>query len=474
LVRSFRDPSGFVFQAAGRFLRAVQPSAFQTLTSFLETGTARRLTESGRFIRTAPLSEAETSALLSTGELSPFRELLAGYKLVEHERIAFPSFPEEWPPEMLHAAGALTIDLALEALREGFVLKDASPYNVLFRGPKPVFVDALSVAGRETLEIVWRPYAQFVRTFLLPLEADRHGLRSSHNAFATSREGLEPQALYDALPVWRRLMPPWLGLVSAPVWLSGRKGDGLYRPKQTGGEETARFVVGRLLRGLDRKLSRAAPRENRISVWSGYQDACASYRKEHFQVKVSFVETALRDCRPARVLDAGCNTGTFSELAARLGAEVVAFDSDAASVGALWRRANEASLAILPLVVDLARPTPSSGWRNQECPAFLERARGGFDMLLLLAVLHHLLITSRIPLAEILSLSAELTSQWLIVEWVEPADPMFQRLTRGRQNLYAHLTSQYFESVAVESFQIVKRHAIEGAHRILYLLRRKA
>ena len=52
----------------------------------------------------------------------------------EHERIPFPSFPYEWPPEMLEAAGSLTLDLAEAALEEGFGLKDATPYNVLFRG----------------------------------------------------------------------------------------------------------------------------------------------------------------------------------------------------------------------------------------------------------------------------------------------------------------------------------------------------
>ena len=473
IARSFRDPSGFVFQAGGRFLRAVLPAAFETLEAFLANRRAQEWIAAGRLVATRPLSAAETAELLAMDELQRFREDLERYRLVEHERIAFPSFPEEWPPEMLAAAGRLTIELAEESLAAGFVLKDASPYNVLFRGPKPVFIDALSIDRREPLEAVWLPYAQFARTFLLPLAADRQGLRPSQCAFVTTREGLEPREVYLGLPAWKRLLPFWLGLVSMPVWLSKREEATEYRPRPARNEETARFIQGRLIRGMGTKLKRVAPRAGRKSVWTGYAESGDSYSREHFQAKLSFVEAALGECRPARVLDAGCNTGVFSELAARRGAEVVAIDSDAASVGALWRRAEAAGLPILPLIVDFARPTPATGWRNRECAAFLERARGSFDTVLLLAVLHHLLITSRIPLAEIVSLVSELTTQWVVAEWVEPADPMFQRLTRGRQALYAHLTAEYFERTVAEWFQIVKRQPLEGAHRTLYCLRKR-
>ena len=161
-------------------------------------------------------------------------------------------------------------------------------------------------------------------------------------------------------------------------------------------------------------------------------------------------------------------------MAARCGAEVVGIDSDAAAVGALWRRANAASLPILPLVVDLARPTPSTGWRNLENASFLDRAAGQFNAVLLLAVVHHLLITSRIPLDQLLALAAQLTTDWLIVEWVEPGDAMFQRLVRGRQELYAHLTSRYFETSLAPHFRILRRQPIEGAQRVLYLLRKSS
>ena len=170
----------------------------------------------------------------------------------------------------------------------------------------------------------------------------------------------------------------------------------------------------------------------------------------------------------------GANEGRFSLLAAQRGASVVAIDSDPAVVGTIWRQAHARSLDVLPLVVDLTRPTPAIGWRNQECDSFLERARGHFDMVMMLAVLHHMLVTERVPLEEILSLAAELTREYLLIEFVAPADPMFRRIVRGREALHEHLTFERFEATAAARFELVKSLRIEGLHRCLYLFRRRA
>ena len=79
---------------------------------------------------------------------------------------------------MLHAAGRLTLDLAQNCLKEGYSLKDASPYNVLFRSGMPVFLDLLSFELRNPCDPIWNPYAQFCRNFLLPLLAHKTSGRS--------------------------------------------------------------------------------------------------------------------------------------------------------------------------------------------------------------------------------------------------------------------------------------------------------
>jgi hypothetical protein len=152
---------------------------------------------------------------------------------------------------------------------------------------------------------------------------------------------------------------------------------------------------------------------------------------------------------------------------------VVAIDSDPVVAGALWRRAAHGQHDILPLVMDLTRPTPATGWRNQECESFLDRARHGFDMVMMLAVVHHMLVTERVPLDDLLALAGELTREHILIEFVAPPDPMFQRIVRGRETLYSHLTNARFEAVAAQHFELVRSMRIDGLHRWLYLFRRR-
>jgi hypothetical protein len=91
----------------------------------------------------------------------------------------------------------------------------------------------------------------------------------------------------------------------------------------------------------------------------------------------------------------------------------------------------------------------------------------------MLAVIHHVLVTERIPLDQVLDLAAELSREYVVIEYVAPQDPMFQTIARGRERLYAHLTQDYFESAARHRFEQVQRERITGMDRWLYLFRRR-
>lgn len=472
---SFRDPSGSVVPIEGRILRVVSESGVEDLRAFLKSNTAQRLMDAGRVARTQILDEAEAGRLLADAGLKAVFQKQAGQLLVEHERIPFPSFPYEWPPEMLHAAAELTLELARGLLKEGLGLKDGTPYNVLFRGAEPVFIDLLSFERRDPDDPTWLPYAQFVRTFLLPLLANKYFGLPLDQILSTRRDGLEPEEVYRWLKPSQKFRPPFLSLVSMPAWLAARHDQddaAIYRKRFCGNPEKARFILESLLRRLGRTLSRLAPEGGRSSVWSDYT-ATHSYTAEQLAAKQAFVEQAVAEFSPKRVLDVGSNTGQFSAIAARAGAWVVAIDYDPVVLGELWRAARTERLDILPLAVNLTRPSPGIGWRNLECPSFLDRARGAFDGLLMLAVVHHMLVTERIPLADILDLAAELTTGLAIIEFIGPADSMFRRLTRGRDELHQDLTPGLFEATARRRFEIVRSQHSEGASRWLYLLRKR-
>jgi SAM-dependent methyltransferase len=471
---SFRDPSGSLVALEGRILRVVARAGVADLTAFLNAKPARKFLESGRVVGTRILEQAEVGALLSDAAFGAAYQALEAALVLEHERIWFPSYPYEWPPEMLHLAAQLTLELARELLACGIGIKDGTPYNVLFRGASPVFVDVLSFERRDPDDPTWLPHAQFVRTFLLPLAANQLFGISLGQLLTTRRDGLEPDEVYRWLGPLRRIRPPFLSLVSIPCWLAARHDQddtAIYRKRSAGNPEKARFILETLLGGLNRTLERLRPKAGRRSTWSDYR-AANNYSAAAFASKEAFVREALAEFAPKRVLDVGSNTGYFSVLAARAGAQVVAIDSDPAVAGDVWRAARADGLDILPLTVNLTRPTPGTGWRNRECPGFLERARGAFDGVLMLAVVHHMLVTERVPLAEILALAAELTTGIAIVEFIGPEDSMFRRLVRGREELHKGLNEEAFEAACRRHFDILRSRPIEGAHRRLYLLRR--
>jgi hypothetical protein len=453
--RSFRDPAGTVYRLPGRILRAVHSPFVQDLEDFLATSTARKATDERNLVRSVRRSPSEN--------------------LWEHEVIPFASFPYEWPPEMLHAAASLTLDLAEAALEDGFGLKDATPYNVLFHGSRPVFVDVLSFERRDPFDSAWMAYAQFVRTFLLPLLANRYFDLPLDRVLTGQRDGIEPEAMYRWAGTWRKMTPPFLNLVSLPKWFGATR-DGsspAYRLKSASSPEQARFVLSGLLRQCRRQLNSLSPVAAKNSAWSGYLDHKSLYSDAQLTQKEAFVRDALDLIRPQTVLDTGANEGRFSVLAARQGASVLAIDSDPAVMGTLWRTSFKENLDILPLVVDLTRPTPAVGWRNQECPSFLDRARGGFDLVMMLAVVHHILVTERIPLEDLLELADELSRGYVLIEFIAPPDPMFQRIVRGRDELYSHISPAWFEAAALSRFELVRSTRIDGLNRWLYLFRRR-
>lgn len=463
---SFRDPGGTLYRFPDRILRAVHASHLRDLEDFLATRAAHDAEAAGSLVRSTPVP------------VSDFPELEAD-SLWEHERIAFPSYPYEWPPEMLHAAACLTLELAEAALEEGFGLKDATPYNVLFRGSQAEFVDVLSFERRQELDQTWLAYGQFVRTFLLPLLASRYFGLPMDSMLTGQRDGLEPETVYRWASWSQRLTPPFLSLVTLPKWMAGKPAGGSepsYRPQPAPSREQARFVLRGLYRSLRRQLKSVAPVRSGESTWSGYLDHKSLYSPAQLAQKERFVEEALDLARPRRVLDVGANEGRFSFLAARRGAEVVAIDSDPVVAGCIWRRASAESAEtrnVLPLVVDLTRPTPAVGWRNRECSSFLDRARGGFDVVMMLAVVHHMLVTERIPLEHLLDLADELSREYVLIEYVAPADPMFRRIVRGRDELYADFSPDWFEAAAARRFELVRSARIDGLHRWLYLFRRR-
>ncbi|MBK5276443.1 MAG: class I SAM-dependent methyltransferase [Desulfuromonadales bacterium] len=454
--------------ADGRVIRKVFAEGLNDVETFLHSSFSNKLMEQGCIVGTRILDASQFPATVHQ------RNFASGACIIlEHPLIFFPTYPAEWPPEMLHAAAKLTLDMVAGYRAEGLGLKDATPHNIMFEGHRPVFVDVLSIEKRNPCDPLWKAQAQFERTFLLPLLANRYFRVSLAQIFLTSRDGMEPEALYAFCSILRRITPPFFSLATLPTLLGSKRmarDASMYAEHHLQDPEKAGFILEYTFKRMRRLLKRAAPdSSSQRSAWSDYETS-NSYAVSEADAKYACVENLMHIYTPRTVLDIGCNTGKFSRLAAKSGARVVAIDRDPVVVGRLWNSALKEDLDILPLVVNLACPTPATGWRNGETLPFIKRSEGKFEAVLMLAIVHHLLVTERIPLREILKLAADLTIKLLLIEFVGKDDPMFIGLCKGRQDLFSWYNRDVFESALSEFFKIVNVSSAGVTHRCLYLL----
>lgn len=313
-----------------------------------------------------------------------------------------------------------------------------------------------------------------MRTFLLPLlRYPKQGI-SPHELFLGRRDGLEPEEVYRELSLLARLSPLALQYVSVPTWLGRSRKAEEVSPQTTRRYEVeqAQAIAQMLVKGLRRAFAKTQPKAARESTWSDYM-LTSSYAREAFEAKTAFVQESIAAFAAQTVLDVGCNTGHFSRLAATAGAKVVGLDYDPAVIGDLFSRSRKEKLSVLPLVTNLARPSPTLGWSNREQASFLARAEGRFEVGLMLAVVHHLTVTDGVPLPDVFGLVASLVTKGLIVEYVPPSDPIFRRIIRNKEHLTAKLRQPDFEAGFAPWFTEQRRLALPKSGRVLYRLAKR-
>jgi SAM-dependent methyltransferase len=461
---SFRDPSGYVFEAEGRIFRALRPEAHALLNELAVAGVLSQL-EADRLIVGTTFVE-ETSLRASLCRAHPgFTHFL------EHERVPQITYPYEWSQRMLAAAAVHTLDLQLRLLAAGCALKDASAYNIQFRAGRPIFIDLTSIERPARLD-VWFALGQFQRMFLLPLLLSHQGGWDLRSYFLSSLDGRSLEQARQSLR-WFDLWRPSLWFdVSLPLLLERRANRAASVPRdrleQPNKNAQPQLLNLNRLRSKIRKLAARAPSN---TVWSDYTTTC-SYGAESESAKKTLVRQYLAATRPGCVLDLGCNTGDYSFIAAECGAQVVAADGDGGAIDRLFQRLQRTPQPITPIVLDLANPSPAIGFMNQERARFLDRVSP--DCVLALALMHHLLISANLSLVAIRDMFHEITRAHLLLEFVPKDDVMFRRLMKFRVDLFRDLSLQSCLDVFLERFDLTQQSPIPASPRTLLCLRKKS
>lgn len=403
--------------------------------------------------------------LVGRGALVPFEWHGAGR--IVSPRLPFVCLPFEWCDAQCHAAATLTLDIAVQALRDGYELKDASAWNVVFDGARPVFCDHLSFEPIRTRE--WWAFGQFCRHFVLPLAAARQRGIHVGEIFRGHRDGLTPErarTLLGTRGLISRVAPLLWGAPSRGA--AGAAGTAaLHDPASASGDtrhealiQFARWCLG------PSSPARAA------SHWSRYTGARSHYDDSAASRKRQLVGQWLAKLRPPVVLDLGANTGEFSRLALQHAQRVVAVDGDHDCIDGLFRSVTQGE-RLHAIVADLADLSGGRGWAGVEFAGLADRLDGQADVVMMLALMHHLRFAEGIPLDEIAALAARWSRSHLIVELLHPDDPMVLNLAAQRRLDAAGFTVDEQLRAFSRHFDLLGREVLGGSRRELVLMKRR-
>ena len=364
---------------------------------------------------------------------------------------------------MLRAAALLHLELMGRALSRGFILKDATPYNVQFQGAHPIFIDVLSLAPLEDGE-PWSGYHQFCRTMLYPLMLEAYKQIPFQSWLRADFEGIDPVVFNRLFRGFDRFHKGVLGHVTAQAYFQRK-----FISSQVSIRNTIKaagmppHMIAKNVHGLKELVLRLSPPQQ-PTAWSDYKRT--HYQAEALSQKEAFVSDSLRGRSFQLVWDLGSNDGRFSRIAARTAKTVVAMDLDSTTIDRLYLAlSKERRTNILPLVMNIANPSPSQGWACGEQASVVDRGKP--DMTLALALVHHLAITANVPLRALLEWLRGLTGE-LIIEFVSKEDPMVQRLLLNKDDTYQDYRLEMFEAQLRTFFRVVRRLELPGGTRTLY------
>jgi len=452
LSASFRDPSGFLFSRGGVLYRQVNHAYAGEYARLMDSGLYERLVKAGLLI---PHIEAD----------QVWAESEACFKIIQPERVPFISYPYEWSFGQLKDAALATLSIQRRSLKAGMSLKDASAYNIQFVRGKATLIDTLSFETYKEGQ-PWVAYRQFCQHFLAPLALMALKDVRLNQLLRVYIDGVPLDLASELLP-WKTRWNFGL-LTHIHLHAGAQKKYSGEAVKSRGGSMSRQAMVG-LIESLESTIQKLdwTPRG---TEWGNYYDI-TNYSDAAFEHKKELVGEWTKRLHPVLVWDLGANNGVFSRVAGETGAHVVSFDIDPAAVEQNYRQMKSDKIEnILPLLLDLTNPSPAIGWANRERDSF--GARGPADMVLALAVIHHLAISNNVPLPQLAGFFAE-TGKWHVIEFVPKSDSQVKKLLTSREDIFPDYTRDGFESAFKEKFNINSARDVRDSDRVLYLLERK-
>lgn len=451
---SFRDNFGNVFVFNNRILRSVKSVAIDNYQYLKKNDVFKKSISSNFLINFKEIPKENLPKFFDKFNC-----------ILESEVIPFVSYPYEWSFSQLKEAALHHINFQIYLLNLDVILRDSSAYNIQFLNGRPIFIDILSLKKYEEGEY-WNGYKQFCENFVNPLLlGSLKGIR--HNEwFKGSLEGISTLELNKILNLKNKLS---LNVLIHVVGQANLLNKNINNPKEAENKlkkirkfskASYLFLLKQLKKwiiGLEFKKSK--------SLWENYKNE-HTYNVQELEKKKIIVGNFIEKHKPEKIIDLGCNTGIFSEIAINKGAKnVVGLDFDENVIDEAFNKNIKKKISFLPIVSDFSNPSPNQGWMQNERKGLVERFKS--DVLIALAFEHHLIIGKNIPIIQFIKWIKNFANYGLI-EFVPKNDETVSRMLISRKDIFENYNEIYFEKKLLEQTKILNKYKISQSGRVIF------
>ncbi len=452
LPSSYRDTAGFVFEQEGIIHRCINALYFPHYDKLIQSGLYDELTAAGRLIS----HTEQDNSLFTLSDNHPV-------KIILPEQLPFISYPYEWSFDMWKDAAIVTLKVMQIAMAKGMILKDATPFNIQFFKGRPVFIDTLSFEIYEEGK-PWIAYRQFCECFLSPLLLMHYGHRDMAKLFMAYPEGIPLEITKSLLPLKSKFNLH----VLMHVWMQ-TKVAAKTKNHNTSNNDFSLKKLQILIKGLlEFVVSLDVKRDK--SVWDDYYTDTI-LGNQYLLHKKSLVANFCELISFKKVIDLGANDGYFTWLLKDSVNNIVAVDFDSNCVNELYNKVRHEKVKnILPLVASLNTPSPAIGWANSERTALTTRLKA--DLILVLALVHHLAISNNVPLLKIAEWFAGM-GKYLVIEFIPKQDEKVKQLLSHRADIFNEYDLENFKKAFGKCYNIIKEEKVGDTERVLFLMARK-
>ena len=450
---SFRDPSGYMFYDSTVLRRAVNPIYFPQY---------QKLKESGFF-----------TTLIDKGLLIPHEETSVSEEkiVITPEKIPFITNPYEWSFEQFKHAALHTLKLQKYSLSKGFILKDASAYNVTFHKGKPIFIDTLSFDFYEE-NTPWRAYKQFITHFFGPLILAKYHGTEIFKMLQTHIDGIPVKLIASMLPRKTKLSSTLFTNIHLLAKMESKHKED-YKA-ETKVAKLSRKAQNNILDSLFNYIKNLEL--NDPTEWGDYYTK-TNYEAAAFEAKKELIKNWTATLNPQKLIDIGGNDGTFARTVLDQVPHVIVTDIDSNSVDQNYKLVQKnMETNMLPFVCDVLQPAPGIGFNNTERASLIERLKEyAPDVTMALALIHHITLSGNVPFEKSAEFFAAFSNH-LIIEFPTREDSWAESLLVRKREFINHFdfyNEANFEAGFKNYFTLEKKETVAGTKRILYLFNNK-